>query len=333
MGWYILRRLAIAIPTMLVIVTAVFLLVRAIPGNPVLMMVPDDATPQQIADVTHRLGLDQPIWVQYGKFLVNAVHLNFGESTRYRVSVSSLIAQKLPATIELGVVAAVIALVIGLVLGTLAGRFRNSWIDRVSSVLGLFGISAPTFWIGMLLIIYVGGATGWFPTGGRLPGDLSGPGPTGLLIVDTIIHGDIAGLGIVLQHLFLPALTLGLAMSGMLVRMTRSSIIEVAGDDYVRTARAKGAPEFRVLARHTFRNAMLPVVTVFGMEVASLLSGSMIVETVFAWPGMGSMLITAVTARDYPLIQGSILLFSLIFIVCNLLVDISYALIDPRIRY
>ncbi len=333
MTGYVLRRVVGTLPTLFVIVTAVFVLLRLVPGNPVAALLPDTATTAQIAALTHHLGLDQPIPVQFGDYLASVVRFDFGTSIRFGLPVNELIAERLPATIELAVAAAIVAIVVGIPLGALAGRFRGTWVDRVASVLGLVGISAPSFWVGLLLILYVGGGTGWFPTGGRLPSGVTGNGPTGFLVIDMIVHGDANGLGLVLQHLALPAVTLGLAMSGMLVRMTRSSLVEVTGYDFVRTARAKGVPEFRIMVNHSMRNALLPIVTVLGMELATLLSGSVIVETIFAWPGMGNLLITAVEARDYPVIQASIIVFALFFILCNLLVDISYALIDPRIRY
>jgi peptide/nickel transport system permease protein len=330
---YAVRRVLGSVPMLLAIVIVVFVLLRLIPGDPVSAMLPDTATDKQIADLTHRFGFDDSIWVQLGKYLENVLHLDFGTSIRFGLPVRELIGQRLPATIELGVAAAVISIVVGIPLGVLAARRHGTWVDRVASVIGLIGISAPSFWVGMILILYVGGKTGWFPTGGRLPSGVEGAGPTHFLIIDSLLHGDIATLGTVLRHLALPAVTLGLSMAGILVRMTRSSLMEVQGDDYVRTARAKGAGEMRVVARHSMRNALLPIVTILGLEFATLLSGSVITETVFAWPGMGNMLITAVNARDYPLVQGCVILYAAIFIACNLIVDLTYALIDPRVRF
>jgi peptide/nickel transport system permease protein len=332
MGRYALRRVAGAIPTILAIVILVFVLLRLVPGSPVLALLPDQATPDQIAALNARFGLNQPIIVQLGKYLANAVQLNFGTSIRYNEPVRDLIMQRLPVTFELAIAAGIVALIIGIPLGILSARKHGTWIDRVATAVGLFGISAPPFWIGLILILYVSGKTGWFPTGGQLPSSLIDPGPTGFLALDMLLHGDIRGLGMTLRYLALPAITLGASMAGLLVRMTRSSLLEVAGEDYVRTARAKGAGEGRVILRHAMRNALLPVVTVFGLEIANVLAGSIIIENVFAWPGMGNMLLTAVTARDYPAIEGCVLTFGVIFVAVNLVVDLSYYKLDPRIK-
>lgn len=330
---YILHRIGGAIPTFLAIVVLVFLLLRLIPGDPVLALLPDSATDEQVAALRDHYGLNRSIPEQFLAYLSDAVRLDFGTSIRFGLPVRELIAERLPATIELALAAAVVAVVVAIPLGVLAGTKHGKWVDRVATTLGLVGISAPTFWVGLLLILYVGGTTGWFPTGGRLPSGLVSSGPTNFYLLNMLLHGDLHGAVLVFQHLALPAITLGLAMAGMLMRMTRSSLIEVLAEDYVRTAVAKGAGPMRVATFHSMRNALLPVVTVLGLELASLLSGSVIVESIFSWPGMGGLLITTVQARDYPVVQGCIMVFALVFIVCNLLVDLSYALIDPRIRF
>jgi ABC-type dipeptide/oligopeptide/nickel transport system permease component len=191
----------------------------------------------------------------------------------------------------------------------------------------------PNFWLGLLLIIYVGGYTEWFPTGGRAPLSVPMDGPTGLLLVDSVVAGRFSDIPVILEHLALPAITLGTSMAGIVMRMTRSSMVEVIGDDFVRTARAKGVPSRKITRRHVLRNALLPVTTVVGLEMASLLSGSIIIEAVFAWPGLGELLITSVSVRDYALVQGIVVVFAVLFVFLNLLVDLSYAVIDPRIRY
>lgn len=333
MTTYIIRRVLGSIPLVIVVLVVVFFVVHLVPGDPISSLLPEDATQADIARARAFYGLDKPLYVQFVTFVGQVLHFNLGTSIRYGDPVSELIAQRLPATLELAIVAAVIALVIGLSLGGLAAIKHGRWLDRVASVFGLVGISAPNFWIGLVLILYVGGATGLFPTGGRLPQGWSPGGPTGMNLIDTLYVGDFEAFGAALDYIALPAITLGAQMAGLLVRMTRSSMLEVLGEDYVRTARAKGVRESLVTVRHGMRNALLPVVTVFGLELASLLSGSIIVETVFAWPGMGQLLITAVTARDYPVVQGAVLVYALIFVLVNLLVDISYSRIDPRIRY
>ncbi|MGH3382138.1 MAG: ABC transporter permease [Actinoallomurus sp.] len=332
MARYALHRIAGGIPIIFVIVLTIFILLRLVPGSPINALLPDEATPQQIRELTARYGLDDPIMVQFGRYLIAAAQLDFGTSIRYNVPVSTLISQRLPVTFELAVAASIIALVIGMPLGILSARRHGTWLDRVATGAGLFGISAPSFWIGLMLVLYLGGRLGWFPTGGQLPSSVVDPGPTGFVAFDMIVHGNIAGLGTTLHYLFLPALTMGAAMAGLLVRMTRSSLLEVIREDYVRTARAKGANEWIVTVRHALRNALLPVVTVFGLELAGVLAGSIIVENVFAWPGLGNLLLTAVSARDYPVVQGCVLVFGVIFVVVNLLVDLSYRLLDPRIK-
>ncbi len=332
MGQYTVRRVIGGVPIILIILLVVFFLVRMVPGSPINALLPDGATPGQVKQLTAQLGLNEPIPIQFWKYLVNAVQLNFGNSILASEPVSTLIGQRLPATFELAIAASIVALIIGVPLGILSARRHGTWIDRVATAVGLIGISAPPFWIGLLLIIYVAAGTGVFPTGGQLPASLVDPGPTNFAIVDLLVHGDLAGVGTTLQYLALPAVTLGAAMAGLLVRMTRSSLLEVAGEDFVRTARAKGASERRVVLRHTLRNALMPIVTIFGLEVANVLAGSIIVETVFAWPGMGNLLVSAVNGRDYPVVEGVVLVYAVIFVVMNLIVDLSYHKLDPRIR-
>lgn len=333
MASYLLRRVLGIIPLVFVVLVVVFFALRLIPGDPVTAMLPPDATQAQIDRQRAIYGLDQPMIVQFGKWLGQILHLDLGNSIRFGQSVTSMIGERFPATVELAVVAGIFALLFGVVLGVIASVNRGRLPDRVASVVGLFGISLPNFWIGLVLIIYVAVPTGWFPTGSRTSTAQAFQGSSGFYVLDTLVHGNIAALGDVLSHLALPGLTLGAQMTGFIVRMTRSSMLDVLGEDYIRTARAKGANEFVVTMNHGLRNASRPIVTVFGLELAGLLSGSIIVETIFSWPGIGNMLITAVNARDYPLIEGTVLVYALIFIVINLFVDITYRLLDPRIRY
>lgn len=332
MGQYAVRRVLGGVPIILIILLVVFFLVRMVPGSPINALLPDGATPQQVQQLTAQLGLNQPIYIQFWKYLVSAFQLNFGSSILFSEPVSTLIGQRLPATFELAIAASIVALIIGLPLGILSARKHGTWIDRLASAVGLIGISAPAFWIGLLLIIYVAAGTHALPTGGQLPSSLQDPGPTNFVVLDLLLQGNFSGVGTALEYLALPALTLGASMAGLLVRMTRSSLLEVAGEDFVRTARAKGAPERRVVLRHTLRNALMPIVTIFGLEVANVLAGSIIVENVFAWPGMGNLLVSAVNGRDYPVVEGVVLVYAVIFVVMNLLVDLSYHKLDPRIR-
>ena len=330
---YVARRVLGAIPLLLVAAFAVFILLHLAPGDPITILMPEDARPEDIQEARERLGLDEPLPVQFGAFLVGLVQFDLGESLRYSRPVGDLIVERIPATVELALTSAVVALAIGVTLGVLAAVKRGTWIDRVGSITGLIGISMPNFWLGLLLIIYVGGSTGWFPTGGRAPIGIPMDGPTRMLLLDSVLTGRFADIPTILQHLALPAITLGSSMAGIVMRMTRSSMVEVIGNDYVRTARAKGLRSDAITVRHVLRNALLPVSTVVGLEMASLLSGSIIVESIFAWPGLGELLVTAVSARDYALVQGIVVIFAVMFVVINLIVDLSYAVIDPRIRY
>ncbi len=330
---YVLRRIIGAVPLVLAITIVVFFIVRLVPGDPVTAMLPPEATLVDIQHLREVYGLDKPILVQFWLWLVQLFHGNLGTSLMFHEPVVDVIARRFPATLELAVCAGLIGLVIGVLLGTAASIFHDKLIDRVASIVGLLGISAPTFWIGLMLIIYVAVPTQLFPTGGRMPSGASPDGPTRLNLVDTLLIGDWSGFGAALHYLILPAFTLSLATTGLLTRMTRSSMLDVLGDDYIRTARAKGAAPGAVYFGHALRNASRPIATVFGLEVAELLSGSIVIETIFAWPGIGSTLIDAVNSRDYPLIQGTVLVFALIFVLANLAVDIVYRILDPRIRY
>ena len=330
---YILRRVLGAIPLLLAIVVIIFFVARLVPGDPVSAMLPENATELDRQRMIALYGLNDPVLVQFWKYLVQLVQGNLGTSFQYHSPVSELLLRRLPATLDLAIAAGLFGWILGIVLGAIASIKHNKWQDRIASVVGLVGISAPTFWIGLLLIIYVAVPTGWFPTGGRLPADVVPPGPTGMNLVDAIIHADPGLFFTSLKYLALPAITLGAAMAGLLVRMTRSSMLEVLGDDYIRTARAKGARESAVNFRHGLRNAGRPIATVMGLEAAGLLSGSIVVETVFSWPGLGQTLVNSVDFRDYPVIQATVLMFAVVFVLTNLAVDIAYSFIDPRIRY
>lgn len=333
MRTYVLRQLAGVVPLLLVAVFVVFLFLHLAPGDPVAMMMPENASPAELEAAREQLGLTQPLPAQFLDFVTGLVRLDLGDSLRYSQPVVELIGGRAAATLELALASLIVSIVIGIPLGVVAAMKRNTWIDRVASAAGLVGMSVPNFWLGLLLIIYVGGMTGWFPTGGRVPMHIPMEGPTGFLVLDAILNGRMGDLPTILSHLALPAVTLGASAAGIVMRMTRSSMIEVMGEDYVRTARAKGVRPDAVTTRHILRNALLPVSTVLGLELSSLLSGSIVVETVFAWPGLGELLVTAVGVRDYPLVQGIVVVFAVIFILVNLLTDVSYAVIDPRIRY
>lgn len=282
---YITRRVLAAIPLLIVIVIIIFFVSRLVPGDPVSAMLPEDATEFDRQRMIKLYGLDQPVFVQFWNYLLQLLQGNLGTSFQYRSPVSELLMRRLPATLDMAVLSGVFGWAIGIALGAFAAIKHNRWQDRASSIFGLVGISAPSFWIGLLLIIYVAVPTGLFPTGGRLPASITPPGPTGMHLIDSLIHGDFGLFFTTLHYLVLPSITLGASMAGLLVRMTRSSMLDVLGEDYIRTARAKGVRGHTVHLRHGLRNAGRPIATVIGLEAAGLLSGSIIVGP--SSPGRG----------------------------------------------
>lgn len=332
MGWQLVRRVIGTIPIVLLISLLVFLLIHAAPGDPADMLLSDEASPQDIADARHRWGLDQPIYIQYLRFLLNMLTGNFGTSFRYSDPVMKLIWEHLPATIELAAVSLLIALVLGIPLGVWAGAKPNSWADNFGSVFGFFGISMPSFWFGIMLILVIAGTFNWLPSSGRSTYGIARGSETDFYIVNSLLAANWRAAWDGVRHIIMPAIALGTNMMGIIMRVTRSSVLEIIDEDYVRTARAKGVRERTVLWRHVLRNALIPIVTVVGLELGTLLSGSIIVETVFAWPGSGSLLISAIQARDYPLITGTVITYTIAFVAINFTIDILYAVFDPRIR-
>ena len=333
MGTYLLRRLVGTIPVMILISLLVFLLIQAAPGDPTLMLLGEDSTAEDIAQARERWGLDQPIYVQYVKFFMSAAQGNFGRSFKYDEPVLDVIINRIPATLELAAASVIIAVIFAIPLGVWAAAKPNSWVDNTGTTFGLFGISMPSFWFGIMLILLFAGILNVLPSAGRDTYGIAGPRITGFYIFDSAIEGNWAGVRDGVEHVFLPALALGSNMLGILMRVTRSSVLEVMHEDYVVTARAKGLEERKVLWRHVVRNALIPVITVVGLELGTLLSGSIIVETVFSWPGSGSLLIIALNARDHPLVTGLVLVYTTAFVAINFLIDVLYAVIDPRIRY
>jgi ABC-type dipeptide/oligopeptide/nickel transport system permease component len=333
MASYFAHRLAGTIPVLLLISLLVFLLIHAAPGDPTLLLMGEETNAAEVAKAKERWGLDQPLYVQYLKFLRSAAAGDFGRSFKYTEPVMRVIKSRLPATIELAFFAILIATLLAIPLGVWAGAKPNSWIDNLGTTLGLFGISMPSFWLAIMLILLLAGILNILPTSGRSTYGIAGAEQSGFYIVDSILQRNWRAVWDALTHIFLPALALGVNMLGILMRVTRSSIIEVMTEDYIQTARAKGLRENKVVWHHVSRNAMIPIVTVVGLELGTLLSGSIIVETVFAWPGSGSLLITALNARDYPLVTGIVMTYTVAFVSINLLIDGLYAIIDPRIRY
>ncbi|MBT9148330.1 MAG: Glutathione transport system permease protein GsiC [Syntrophomonadaceae bacterium] len=304
MWTYIIRRILMLIPTLLGIFTVVFLALRLAPGCPAELVVGGDPHPGAVEAMRIEMGLDKPLHVQYLLSLGNVFRGDLGYSVRTRRPVTDEILARFPATIELAVASMLWAIVVGIFAGSIAATKQNSIYDNVSMVGALFGISAPVFWLGLMLMLVFSVHLGWFPTVGR---------------------------GTAL-HLVLPAITLGSASIAVIARQTRSSMLEVIRQDYIRTARAKGLKEQIVIAKHALKNALIPVITVIGLQFGVLLGGAVLTETIFAWPGVGRLLVDAIFWRDFPLVQGGVILIATIFVVVNLLVDISYIFVDPRIR-
>jgi ABC-type dipeptide/oligopeptide/nickel transport system permease component len=330
---YLFHRLAGTIPVLLLISLLVFLLIHAAPGDPTLLLLGEETNAAEVARAKERWGLDQPLFVQYLKFLKSAAAGDFGKSFKYAEPVARVIKTRLPATIELAIFAIIIATLLAIPLGVWAGAKPNSWVDNLGTTFGLFGISMPSFWLAIMLILLLAGVLNLLPTSGRSTYGIAGPEQSGFYIYDSIMQKNWQAVWDALTHIFLPALALGVNMLGILMRVTRSAILDVMNEDYVVTARAKGLAESKVVWRHVTRNALIPVITVVGLELGTLLSGSIIVETVFAWPGSGSLLITALNARDYPLVTGLVMTYTVAFVTINLIIDGLYAVVDPRIRY
>lgn len=330
---YIVRRLLLTIPSLLAISILVFLMVRMVPGDPAAAMLGQYATEERVAEVREALGLDQPLHVQYARWLGNAVQGDLGRSIRSRRPVTEDILERLPATLELAVAGLLLALVVGIPMGVVAATHRNSLFDRISMVGTVIGQSMPVFWLGIILIYVFSYALGLLPFSGRLDREVDLQVRTGFYVLDSMLQGNFSALRNTLAHLALPAVALGSVSLALIGRITRSSMLEVLGQDYIRTARSKGLVERLVTYRHAFPNAMIPLVTIVGLQLGTLLGGAILTETVFAWPGLGRLIVNAVFNRDYPLVQGCVLFIAVGFLLTNLAVDIVYAMIDPRVTY
>ncbi len=330
---YTVKRVIGTVPVLLLITLLVFGLLQLAPGDPADILLPEEATHEDIAEARARWGLDKPFHEQYLSFLGSALEGNFGESFRYKEQVTVLLAERFPATLELTFFATLLAIIIGVPLGVWAGARPNSWVDNFGSVFGFFGISMPSFWMGIMLILVVSGYFNLLPSAGRETYGVAGPAITGFYTVDSLIQGNWKGFIDALSYIIMPAATLGVNMLGILMRVTRSAILDVTHEEFVTTARAKGLSGQVVLWRHVVRNALITIITVVGLELGTLLSGSIIVETVFAWPGIGNLLINGLGTRDYPLITGVVLAYTVLFVTVNFIIDISYGAIDPRIRF
>jgi peptide/nickel transport system permease protein len=330
---YIVRRLLAAIPVLIGLSVILFAFVHLLPGDPSRAILGQHATPESIARIRENLGLDKPLYEQYVIYLGQLLRGDLGTSIITGSAVANDFAARFPGTVELTLAALVVAVGVGIPLGRLAGRHAQGWTDGAVTVLSLLGISIPIFVLGLTLQWIFGAQLHWLPTSGRIDPRLDIHTTTGFMLVDTLLDGRPDAFVDALKHLVLPAIALGSIPLAIITRITRASVLDVANEDYVRTARAKGLTERRVDDRHVMRNAWLPVVTVIGLQVGGLLAGAVITETIFAWTGVGRWVVDAIGDRDYFIIQSSILIFALIFLVVNLVVDILYAYLNPRIRY
>ncbi|MCG7344243.1 ABC transporter permease [Sporosarcina sp. ACRSL] len=301
---FLLKRILEFIPVLIIISFIVFSLVF-IAGNPVALMLPEDASQEDIEQLTIALGLDQPFIVQYGKYMLGLVQGDFGKSFRYNTDALPLVLERLPATLELAAAAMIIAIIIAIPLGVWSATKKNSSLDLLATGGAVIGKAMPNFWLGIMLILLFSVTLGWFPVSGR---------------------GTMA-------HLILPAITLGTGIAAEMTRLIRSSMVEILSQDYVRTAKSKGLRDFFVVYKHAFRNSLIPVVTITALQTSTLVGGALITETVFSWPGLGQLLIQAVNTRDMAIVQASVFIIAILVILMNLLADIVYRILDPRIKY
>jgi dipeptide transport system permease protein len=331
---FIARRLGLLIPTFFGVTLLTFALIRLIPGDPVeVMMGERRVDPQMHAEAMHRLGLDKPLYAQYLDYIGDLAHGDLGQSLRTRESVWHEFLALFPATVELSFAALIFASVLGLLAGMIAALKRGSLFDHGVMGLALTGYSMPIFWWGLILIMFFSVYLGWTPVSDRIDLLYDIPPVTGFMLIDTLLSDEEGAFLDALRHLILPAIVLGTIPLAVIARMTRSAMLEVLREDYVRTARAKGLSPTRVVVVHALRNALIPVLTVFGLQVGALLAGAVLTETIFSWPGIGKWLIEAIGARDYPVVQNGILLIAALVILVNFVVDILYGLVNPRIRH
>ena len=333
MKTYVIKRLLMLIPVLLGVSVIIFLLIRLTPGDPARIMAGEHADQQTVEEIREKWGLNKPIPEQYFIWLKEALQGNLGRSITTHEFVVSEISARFPNTLELTLTSMIIAIVVGVIAGVISATKQYSIFDYGSMVGALFGISMPVFWLGLMLMFVFGLLLDWFPIAGRLNVNITLKRITHFYVIDSVLAGNWLAFKDILAHLFLPAIALATIPMAMIARMTRSSMLEVIRQDYIRTQRAKGLPERTVVYRHALKNALIPIVTVIGLNFGLLLQGAILTETVFSWPGLGRYAVQAVYARDYPAIQGSVLFIAGTFVIVNLITDIIYAYVNPKIRY
>ena len=331
---FILSKLLYLVPTVLGITLVAFGFIRLLPGDPVLLMAGErGVSPERYAEITAQLGYDKPLWQQYFSYLGDLAHGDLGNSLVTKKPVLAEFLTLFPATVELGLVAIIIATLVGVPVGVLAAIKRGSWFDQISMTGALVGFSMPIFWWGLLLIILFSGILGWTPVSGRISLMYFFPPVTGFMLIDSLLSGQKGAFASAVSHLILPSIVLATIPLAVIARQTRSAMLEVMGEDYVRTAKAKGLSPARVIGIHALRNAMIPVITTIGLQIGVLLAGAILTETIFSWPGIGKWMINSISRRDYPVVQSGLLLIAAIVMIVNLIVDLTYGLINPRIRH
>ena len=329
---FLVKRLIFLVFILFGVSILVFISVRMLPGDPARVMLGERATAESLAHLRETLGLDKPWHMQYFYYISKVVQGDLGTSIVTNNSVMSEIIKKFPATIELAFASMIIATIVGIISGILAAVYRNSWLDNLVMIGALTGVSMPIFWLGLILMLIFSSTLELLPLSGRMDITADIETVTNFYLIDTLLKGDFEGFIDVVRHLILPAVTLSTVPTAIIARMTRASMLEVLSHDYIKTAYAKGVSKIVVITHHALRNALIPIVTITGLQLGMLLSGAVLTETVFSWNGLGSYVVNAVGSRDFPVIQGCVLVFAAVFVIINMLVDLSYFIIDPRVR-
>jgi len=330
---YIIKRFFYIVTTLLGVSIIAFVILRVIPGNPIVMMLPPQATQEDIIQLKAQYGLAEPIPIQYGIWLKKVVQGDFGVSIFMKQDVMELILERLPATLELVLMATAIALILGILIGTLSVMKKNTLVDKLGSLLATLGLSIPDFLWGLLFIIFFGVFLNILPISGRIGSTYTLESITGFFLMDSLIKFDFKGFYSSIQHIVLPALSLALPLTAIVIRVIKSSLLEVVEEDFILMARVKGLSERVVIFLHALRNALIPTTTIVGVQFGFLMGGTVLVEIIYSWPGIGKMAVTAIVARDLPLIQGIVIVLAFIFVFVNLIVDLLYTVMNPKIRY
>jgi peptide/nickel transport system permease protein len=330
---YIVKRILMLIPVLIGVSIIVFLIMRVFSPDPAPIVLGQHATQESVEVWREANGLNEPVYLQYYHFITGALTGDMGNSYYTKAPVLKEIFARFPATIELALVAIILASIFGILIGVISAVKKNTIFDNAGMMVALIGVSVPVFWLGILLIILFSGTLHWLPSSGRIDPLLMPGHVTGFYLIDSLLEGDMEAFTDALQHLILPGATLAMYSMAIIARMTRSSMLETLQQDYIRTARAKGISEGRVIGRHALRNGLIPIVTVVGLQLGILLGGAVLTETVFSWPGIGSYTVACILKSDFPVVQGVVLLIATVFVLVNLLVDVVYVFIDPRIKY